>query len=402
MAEHRTSSQRQDGAFTRLSAHIEALGQRAQARGLRPGDIHFEVVPSRLLQALTAYGGILTRHRHWSFGKAYFRLRVAHEYRLTRMYELVVNARPALAYLLDSNTEVESLVVIAHVLAHVDFFQHHYRFVSVPGNMPERMAWSRDRLDNWAVQVGVERLEALMDDAMVLTDLLDPFTDDWQAPANVMAFVLHEAADLGEMSREVMECLYREARYFRPQLETKIANEGWATYWHRDLMRRYPLTPADTIEFARLHAQITAISSSVNPYALGLALWEQAATEEGESGLWQARVLNADTALVERYLTPSIALRCGSVRAENFADYRRDLLKTLDNGGLPRIQVGDVEQGELVLLHQHDGRDLDQRQLPGAMAALGRLWGRPCHLLTSRAGKPRRITWTGEGLVESG
>lgn len=391
-----------EAVLARLGEHIEALGQLADRRGLRPGDIHFEVVPTRLLQALTAYGGILTRHRHWSFGKAYFRLRVAHEYRLTRMYELVVNARPALAYLLDSNTEVENLVVIAHVLAHVDFFQHHYRFISVPGNMPERMAWSRDRLDYWAVEVGADQLESLMDDAMVLTDLLDPFTDDWQAPANVMAFVLHEASGLQPMQQEVMECLYREARYFRPQLETKIANEGWATYWHRDLMRRYPLTPAQAIEFARLHAQIATVSPTFNPYTLGLALWEQVLAEEDEDIIWHERTLKADVALVERYLTPAIALRCGLVRAENFAQYRQDLLKTLDNGGIPRIEVGGVEHGELVLIHHHEGRDLDGRQLPGAMAALARLWGRPCHIVTSRAGKSRRITWTGQGLVESG
>lgn len=390
-----------DGARLRaLDRDIARIWDQAEALGLRPGPIRFEVVPARLLHTLTAYGGVLTRYQHWSFGKAYARIKVAHDFGLARMYELVVNAQPAVAYLLDANSPLEDRVVVAHVLAHVDFFRHHYRFAGQPKDMPERMAWGRRRLDALAARWGRERLERLVEDGLVVAELLDPFRDDWQCPANVGAFVAHESPALAPEAREVLVWLEQEARYFRPQMETKIANEGWATFWHREIMRRYAEDFGDTWEFARLHAQIVAPGAALNPYALGLALWE-AAREEGPEALWRGRCYLADVALVERYLAPANAVALGEARpARPFAERRAGLLKSLDNAGLPRIEVERVERGELVLVHRHDGRDLDTRLLPGALAAVARLWGRTCHLLTVREGRPRRWSSQGEPAVE--
>lgn len=388
-------------AENRLADHLQALGDAAILAGLEPVDTHFELVPARLLHTLTAYGGIMTRFQHWSFGKAYFRLKMAHDFRLTRMYELVINANPAMAYLLESNTMVENLVVIAHVLAHVDFFQHHYRFEKTPSDMPQRMAENRDRLQALSREIGAERLEQLIEDAMVLSDLINPYRDDWRDPSNVMAFLAHESDRLSVADRAVLDLLYREARYFRPQIETKIANEGWATYWHVRLLRAYALSPADAWEFARVHSLVTATGPTLNPYALGLELWRQAEAQ-GADELWRGRTYLSDGALVDRYLTPKVAERIWptSSGGQDFAQIKSRLLRELDNGGVPRIEVDAVDQGELVLKHRHEGRDLDFRQLPGAMAALGRLWGRRCHLLTMRSQKPRRLTWTGKELTE--
>lgn len=385
----------------RLANHIQCLGDAAIKVGLEPVDTHFELVPARLLHTLTAYGGMITRFQHWSFGKAYFRLKMAHDFRLARMYELVINANPAIAYLLDTNTMVENLVVIAHVLAHVDFFQHHYRFGETPPNMPQRMAWNRDRMQCLSREIGMERLERLIEDAMVLSDLINPYRDDWHDPANVMAFLAHESDVLSTADREVLDLLYREARYFRPQIETKIANEGWATYWHVRLLRAYDLSPADAWEFARVHSLVAATGTALNPYALGLELWRQAETQ-GPEELWRGRAYLSDVALVDRYLTPGVAERAMPAKSggQDFAPLKARLLRELDNGGLPRIEVESVDHGELVLIHRHEGRDLDFRQLPGAMAALGRLWGRRCHLLTSRSQTLRRLTWTGKELAE--
>ncbi|MCL8208799.1 MAG: SpoVR family protein [Actinomycetia bacterium] len=383
-----------------LDQDIARIWDRAEALGLRPGAIRFEVVPARLLHTLTAYGGVLTRYQHWSFGKAYGRIKVAHDFGLARMYELVVNAEPAVAYLLDANSPLENRVVVAHVLAHVDFFRHHYRFAGQPKDMPERMAWGRRRLEALAARWGRERLERLVEDGLVVAELLDPFRDDWQCPANVGAFVAHESPALGPDAKAVLAWLEQEARYFRPQMETKIANEGWATFWHREILRSLAADFGDIWEFARLHAQIVAPAAPYNPYALGLALWE-AARDESPDALWRGRSCLADVALVERYLTPATgaALAAGNP-PKPFTERRAALLQALDNAGLPRIEVGRVERGELVLVHRHDGRDLDTRLLPGALAAVARLWGRPCHLLTVRDGRPRRWTSQGEAAVE--
>jgi stage V sporulation protein R len=380
--------------------HLDRLFDLAEAAGLKPCPIMFEVVPSRWLQAASAYGGVMSRHGHWSFGKAYQRIRLAHEYRLTRMYELVVNAEPAVAYLLDSNTEVENLVVVAHVLAHVDFFQQHYRFREVPRDLPDRLAASWRRLEAVREVLGPDRLEQLMDDAGVVAEHLDPYRTDWQEPANVLAFLLHESPVLDDAGRTVLQWADLEARYFRPQLETKIANEGWATYWHQSLLRAYPLSPGQVLEYARLHAAVIGSGGLDNPYRLGLALWQAAFAEDPQGAVRAHRYLG-DRGLVDRWLTPDVLRRVApDLEAEHAPAALNRLRQALDNAGLPRIEVEGQDGSVLLLRHRHDGRDLDTRRLPGAMAAVGRLWGGPVRLATVMQGRPRRLLWNGQELEE--
>jgi stage V sporulation protein R len=385
-----------DGAGVRTI--IEDVAAAAEAAGLKPCDVDFELVPARLLQTLTAYGGILTRYRHWHFGKAFSRLRLLEQHHLTRMYELVVNSVPAQAYLLDTGTPAEHLVVVAHVLAHVDFFRQHLRLRSVPADMPVVMGWTRDRFQEWSRRLGGDRLEQLLDDGLVVADLLDPYRTDWQAPANVLGFIAHESAVLEPEERAVLMALEREARYFRPQWETKMANEGWATFWHLRLVRGMELDLGTAIEVARLHAEVVAPGATLNPYRLGLALWTEVGGQ-GEEVLWRERTWATDQGLVAQYLTPAAAAFAG-LSGESFPTVKQDLLRRLDNAGLPRVVVADAAPGDLTLRHLHDGRDLEWRDLPGAMAAVGRLWGGRCHLVTVRGGHARRVTWTGRELTE--
>ena len=66
-----------------------------------------------------------------------------------------------------------------------------------------------------------------------------------------------------------------EMLYFWPQLETKIMNEGWASYWHQRILREMDLTTDETIEFATLNANVVQPSkTSINPYYLGLKIYE--------------------------------------------------------------------------------------------------------------------------------
>ena len=66
-----------------------------------------------------------------------------------------------------------------------------------------------------------------------------------------------------------------EMLYFWPQLETKIMNEGWASYWHQRILREMDLTTDETIEFAKLNANVIQPSkTSINPYYLGLKIFE--------------------------------------------------------------------------------------------------------------------------------
>ncbi len=66
-----------------------------------------------------------------------------------------------------------------------------------------------------------------------------------------------------------------EMLYFWPQIETKIMNEGWASYWHQRIIRELDLTSEETIEFAKLNSSVVQPSRhSLNPYYLGLKIFE--------------------------------------------------------------------------------------------------------------------------------
>ena len=65
-----------------------------------------------------------------------------------------------------------------------------------------------------------------------------------------------------------------ETYYFAPQAQTKIMNEGWASYWHSTIMTRQGLTPAEVINYCDHHSGTMASSpTQLNPYKLGIELF---------------------------------------------------------------------------------------------------------------------------------
>ena len=80
------------------------------------------------MNEIAAYGGFPTRYPHWRWGMEYERLSKSHEYGLSKIYELVINNNPSIAYLLEGNGLVDQKLVMAHVYAHVDFFKNNFCF----------------------------------------------------------------------------------------------------------------------------------------------------------------------------------------------------------------------------------------------------------------------------------
>jgi stage V sporulation protein R len=67
-------------------------------------------------------------------------------------------------------------------------------------------------------------------------------------------------------------------------------------------------------------------------------------------------------------------------------------------GGLPRIELVDEDfehRGELLLVHHHDGRDLQFAHAAETLKNLAILWGSPVNLLTKEEGAGRRLASNG-------
>ena len=66
-----------------------------------------------------------------------------------------------------------------------------------------------------------------------------------------------------------------EMLYFIPQMQTKIVNEGWASYWHVRIMRELGLDEDEYVQFSRMHSGVLAPSrQSMNPYHVGYRMLE--------------------------------------------------------------------------------------------------------------------------------
>jgi stage V sporulation protein R len=148
------------------------LRELAQRLGLDFFEVIFEVVPQDIMSEIAAYG-LPTRARHWSYGKVYNRLRVHGQMGLSKIYEIVLNNNPAYAFLLDTNSEVANLLVIAHVYAHSDFFKQNVYFGPTNRDMVNVAVEHALRIDEYIDRYGLDRVERLMDIAFAIDRHLD-------------------------------------------------------------------------------------------------------------------------------------------------------------------------------------------------------------------------------------
>ena len=122
---------------------------------------------------VAAYG-LPTRARHWSYGKVYQSQRLYGTMGLSKIYEIVLNSNPCLAFLLDTNPEIANLLVAAHVFGHVDFFKNNVLFTPTNRNMINDAVAHALRIDGYIERYGLETVEHLMDIGFALDRHIDP------------------------------------------------------------------------------------------------------------------------------------------------------------------------------------------------------------------------------------
>lgn len=464
-----------------LEASIVAMMDIAVTSGLDFYPMRFEVCPADVIYTFGAYG-MPTRFTHWSFGKAFNRMKLEYDLGLSKIYELVINSDPCYAFLLDGNTLLQNKVVSAHVLAHCDFFKNNTRFAGTSRDMVERMASSAIRLREYEIEYGRARVEQLLDAGLALQEHVDvsrhgqygrkawereqvtgnkavsvnpavsPYDDLWavgetkeRAGADrpqgnrslrqplypnkdLMMFLLENSAILEEWERDVLSVLREEMLYFWPQIETKIMNEGWATYWHLRIMREMDLGDSDAVEFAKMHSGVVLPSrTSINPYHLGVAIWEDIEkrwdnpTDEerekyhrepgqGRAKMFEVREMESDVSFLRNYLTKDLIeeldlylyQKVGNewrVVETDWEKVRDTLCASRINGGMPVLYVEDGDynrNGELYIRHAYEGNELDLKYLDKTIPYLYQLWGRSCHLQTVLEGRDVLFSYDGK------
>jgi stage V sporulation protein R len=91
------------------------------------------------------------------------------------------------------------------------------------------------------------------------------------------------------------------------------------------------------------------------------------------------------------------------IQNREFSQIKGTLLDSLTNRGHPIIRAIDSNfenRGELLLLHQHEGRDLKLDFSRDTLVNLHRLWKRPVHVETKKGGEKVRLTYDGQAHRE--
>ena len=325
-----------DPALVQLESWIERIWDQALAFGLDPYPTHFEVVPASIMYEFGAYG-LPGRFSHWTHGRAYHQMKTMYDYGLSKIYELVINTNPCYAFLMEANSPLENKLVVAHVLAHCDFFRHNAYFQRTNRQMLETASVNAERLRRYEFDHGTAEVERFLDAVLAIEEHVDPVDlprhrkgpeDDKQKPPaprstpyddlfalsrdetpprlpdpdrrsrripsepqrDLLGFLLEHAADLEDWQRDVLAIVRQERLYFVPQMRTKVLNEGWASLWHSRILRELDLPSDEYTEFARLHSSVAAPSRrSLNPYYVGLKMlemveqrWESPSEEDGK------------------------------------------------------------------------------------------------------------------------
>ena len=445
----------------------------------------FEMIDADRLNAIAAKGGFPTRYPHWRFGMEFDRLSKGYHYGLQKIYEMVINNDPCYAYLMKSNGLVDQKLVMAHVYGHCDFFKNNYWFSKTNRKMMDEMANHGSRIRRYMDEVGVEEVEEFIDACLSIEDLLDlhapfiqrresvdrydfsPTMPDSSAGASrfrakqymdpfinppdvlaaealekreqaeqelpfpreperdVMRFLL-EHAPLSSWQADVLSIIRDEAYYFAPQGQTKIMNEGWASYWHSTIMTRQGLTAADVVNYCDHHSGTLASSpSQLNPYKLGIELfrdiedrWNRGAFGKeydecddyvtrrrwnvdaglGREKIFEVRRIHNDLTFIDEFLTLDFVrehklFKFGynqsteyyEIESREFPKVKQQLLANLTNLGRPQIAVRDgnyKNRGELFLEHTYTGVELQLAYAKETLVNLQRFWNRPVHLET--------------------
>ncbi|WP_456734153.1 SpoVR family protein [Bradyrhizobium sp. USDA 3364] len=293
-------------------------------------------------QMLDAYSsvGMPLFYKHWSFGKQFAFQEASYRKGLMGLaYEIVINSSPCISYLMEENTATMQTLVIAHAaFGHNHFFKNNYLFKqwTDADGILDYLEFAKGYIAVCEDRHGRETVERTLDAAHALMShgvdrypgkkTLDlraeekragerrqheeaVFNDLWRTvpntkakskatlsaerrrallglpQENILYFLEKTAPRLAPWQRELIRIVRHIAQYFYPQGQTKVMNEGTATYVHYRIMSRLHqqgrITDGNFLEFLQSHTNVVFQPefddrrySGFNPYALGFAMMQ--------------------------------------------------------------------------------------------------------------------------------
>ena len=377
-----------------------------------------EVITSE--QMLDAYSsiGMPLFYKHWSFGKHFARDEAMYRKGQRGLaYEIVINSNPCISYIMEENTMTMQTLVIAHAaFGHNHFFKNNYLFQqwTDADGILDYLSFAKSYITQCEERHGHAAVERVLDAAHALMnhgvhryprrrgpDLRNEerrarerlehaeatFNDLWRTvPAkaggpspltdrdrrrtllelpeeNILYFLEKKAPRLQGWQREVLRIVRHVAQYFYPQRQTKVMNEGCATYCHYRILstlhEQGQLTDGSWMEAMHSHTNVVFQPEfddrrygGINPYALGFAMMQDI-----------ERIVTQPTA-EDRYWFPDLAGRgdpMGALR-DAWANFRDEsfILQYLSPALIRKFRLfhvaDDARDPEMKVAAIHDER----------------------------------------------
>jgi stage V sporulation protein R len=464
----------------RLYRAIETIARDDLKLDTYPNQIEI-ITAEQMLDAYASIGMPLF-YKHWSFGKHFAQHEAGYRRGMRGLaYEIVINSNPCISYIMEENTATMQALVIAHAaFGHNHFFKNNYLFrqwTDADGIL-DYLEFAKDYIAKCEERYGQSAVEHLLDAAHGLMnhgvhryprkkkpDLRSEerrererrqhqeqiFNDLWRTvpksgkavsadlsderrrallevpQENILYFLEKTAPRLQPWQREVLRIVRHVAQYFYPQGQTKVMNEGCATFCHYGIMTRLHdrklIDDGSFLEFLRSHTNVVAQPEfddphygGLNPYAIGFAMMQDIErisvdpTEEDRA--WFPEIAGSrdpqevlkdvwanyrDESFVAQFLSPRLMrqwrmfqlvddadqshLRVDAIHDERgYRRIRRALARQYDVAWLdPDIQVVDVDlAGDRKLILHHNVLNrilLDEADARRVLQHLADLWG---------------------------
>lgn len=435
-------------------------------------------------QMLDAYSsiGMPLMYRHWSFGKRFARDEALYRRGLRGLaYEIVINSCPCISYVMEENTMTMQTLVIAHAaFGHNHFFKNNHLFLQWTDarGILDYLEFAKGYIAGCEERYGATAVERVLDAAHALMthgvhryprrrtpDLANEqkrererrayqermYNDLWRTvpkatglrppprttterkkllnlpEENVLYFLEKKAPRLEQWQRELLRIIRNIAQYFYPQKQTKMMNEGCATWTHYKIFNRLyeqgKVSDGAMLEFIHNHTSVIFQPdfddprySGINPYALGFAMMEdiericREPTDEdrewlpGIAGngdpfgtLREAWANFRDESFILQFLSPALIRKMRLFKVHDDSDLphltverihnergyriiRKALARQYDLAHLePDIQIIDVDlDGDRKLMLQHrvtNGMLLEPADAKAVLRNLANLWG---------------------------
>lgn len=471
-------SEGSEWTFELLQRYDDAIAEVAREFGLDTYPNQIEVITSEQMLDAYASGGLPVGYPHWSYGKEFIRNEQTYRRGMQALaYEIVINSNPCIAYLMEENTMAMQALVIAHACyGHNSFFKGNYLFrqwTDADGIL-DYLVFARKFVMDCESRYGIEAVEAVLDSCHALSPhgvdrykrpmpmsykeeaqrqaereehARRQYNDLWRTlprvepdPAaekqrgvfppepeeNLLYFIEKHSPKLEPWQKELVRIVRKIAQYFYPQSQTKVMNEGWATFWHYTILNRLHekglVNDGFMMEFLQSHTNVVSQRgfdergySGINPYALGFAMMQdirricESPTDEDRRWFpdiagsdWRQTLDFAmrnfkDESFISQYLSPRLirefrffaiadhqanpVLEVAAIHDdEGYRQVRKLLAQQHDRDThVPDIQIIRYRRESdrsLVLRHQRTrGRPLATDDADQVMKHLGRLWG---------------------------